>query len=170
MRTLTLIALAATLAACEQGGGRSETSASNEACALIADAATIFGAGAQIVANAGEAPIAAVCQFTSADGTRSGEVLLFTAASMGAIAPADQLATLAQAWGAATETPLAPVENLGDEAQLATDLPGYQTQIVFRKGQSVIAVLGSSGDAQMSGEEIARALASDAAARLPAAG
>ena len=165
MRTLTVIALAATLAACGQGGGgRGETSASNEACALVADAAAIFGPDAQIVANAGDAPIAAVCQFSSADGSRSGEVLLFTTASMGAANPADQFATLTQTWDSATETPLQPIENLGEEAQLATDLPGYQTQIAFRQGAHVVAVLGSSGDARMSGEQIARALATAAAA------
>ncbi len=154
------------LAACGQGGGRSEASASNEACALIADASAIFGADPNIVANAGDAPIAAVCQFSSADGTRSGEVLLFNADSMGGANPADQLATLAQAWDGATETPLQPIANLGDEAQLATDLPGYQTQIVFRQGANVVAVLGSSGDARKSAEQIARALAAAAASSL----
>lgn len=164
-RMLTLIAFAATLAACGQGGGsRSESAASNEACALVADASAIFGADPQIAANTGHAPIAAVCQFASADGTRSGDVLLFTAASMGAANPADQFATLTQAWDLATETPLQRIASLGDEAQLATDLPGSQTQIVFRQGATVIAVLGSSGDSAMSGEQIARALATAAAA------
>ena len=164
-RTLTLIAFAATLAACGQGGGsRSESAASNEACALITDAAAIFGENPQMVATRGDAPIAADCQFTSADGSRSGDVMVFNAASMGATNPADQFATLTQAWDGATETPHAPIENLSDEAQMAIDLPGYQTQIVFRQGGNVVAVLGSSGDAQMSGEQIARALALAAAA------
>ena len=169
MRRMLLGALAALLVACGQGSGpSSQRAASNEACALIEDAAAIFGANADVVANEGDAPIAADCQFTSADGTRYGEVVLFNAQSLGAVTPQAQVATLATGWDGATETPLAAVEGLGEEAQRATDLPGGQTQIAFRKGANVVAVLGSSGDAQMSGDQIARALAAAAAAKLPA--
>jgi hypothetical protein len=168
MRTIlsvTLLSLA--LAACGAGGGgqaADDSAANNAACALIADAEATFGEGAAITGYDGPAPIAASCEFASADGVRSGEVVLFTQETLGAVTPADQIATLLQSWDDATETALQPVPELGAEAQLATDLPGYQTQIAFVKGQTVIAAMGSSGDNAMSGERIARALAMAAAA------
>jgi hypothetical protein len=171
-KLLTTIALAGALVACGQGGGAGAPAgeeANTEACALITDAAAIFGEGASVAGYAGPAPIASDCQFTSADGARTGGVMLFTAQSLGGTAPEAQFADLAQKWDGVTETPLEPVAQLGDEAQLAKDLPGYQTQIVIRAGTSVIAVLGSSGDDAMSGEEIARALAAQAVAQTAAA-
>jgi hypothetical protein len=161
--SVTLFAL--TLAACggDGGGAPSQSAGDNAACALVADAVATFGASPDINGYEGPAPIAASCAFASADGVRSGEVVLFTQASLGAVTAADHVATLTQTWDAATETPLQPVPELGAEAQLAADLPGYQTQIVFVKGADVIAVLGSSGDEAMTGERIARALAAAAA-------
>ncbi|MDX2275708.1 MAG: hypothetical protein NW206_09690 [Hyphomonadaceae bacterium] len=144
------------------GAGPDPEVANNPACMLVADPADIFGENADIVGYEGPAPIAASCGFTSADGTRSGDVVLFTTQTMGAISRDGQVAALVESWDAATETPLELVAELGEGAQLAKDLPGYQTQIVFTKGDDVIAVLGSSGDAVMSGEQIARALAAAA--------
>lgn len=171
-KTLALLAMTA-LAACGQGGGgvaHDAPVASNEACDLIEDASAIFGADVQIVAVEGDAPIAAVCQFTSADGARSGEVDFFSPQSLGATTAEAQLTTLKEGWDAATETPLASVENFAaDESVIATGLPGYQTQIAFRAGANVIAIQGSSGDAAMNGEQVARALAAAALAKLPPA-
>ena len=155
---LTVTAILVSACGGDGGGaaGPDPSAASNPACMLIADAVPIFGENADIVGYEGPPPIAASCAFASADGTRSGDVVLFSTA------PAEQLATLVEAWDGATETPLEPVAELGEGAQLAKDLPGYQTQIVFVKGDTVIAVMGSSGDATMNGEQIARALAAAA--------
>ena len=73
------------------------------------------------------------------------------ARSLGAVTPAAQVAHLAENWDAMTETPLAPIAGLGDEAQIATNLPGYQTQIVFREGDKAVAVLAWSGDPALRG-------------------
>lgn len=150
------------------GGATDDSAANNPACLLLADAAATFGEGAVVDGYEGPSPITASCAFSSADGVRSGEIVLFTAESMGAVTPADQVASLVEAWDGATETALQPVAELGEGAQLATDLPGYQTQIVFTKGESVIAVMGSSGDSAMSGEQIARAIAQAASVGVEA--
>jgi hypothetical protein len=164
-RTLTLLTLAALLASCgPSGGGAGGGAADNQTCALISDAATIFGEGVDIVGHANDGAIAADCQFTSANGARTGAVMLFTQQSLGATAADAQFTELVQTWDAQTDTPLEPVEGLGDQAQLARDLPGYQTQIVIRSGGSIIAVLGNSGEGAMSGEQIARTLAAQALA------
>ena len=172
MRTTLALFAFVFLAACGGGGGGSNEAAApttNEACDLIQDAAAIFGADPAVAAVPGDAPIGAVCQFTSADGVRSGEVLIFTPQSLSAVTAEAQMTELSTAWGEQTETALAPVDGLAaDASALAKDLPGYQTQIVFRSGGVVVAVLGSSGDEANSGEQIARALATAALARLQA--
>lgn len=169
-RILTTILCAAALASCGQGATRpGGPGASSEACDLIPNAASIFGEGAQQEGAGALEAIAASCQFQSADGRRGGEVALVTTASLGAVTPDAFMAEQVAKWDETTETPLAPVEGLGAAAQIATNLPGYQTQIVFRQGGNVVMVLGSSGDDAMSGEQIARQLAQAASQSLGAA-
>ncbi len=169
-RLLLAFACAAALAACGQGAQRpGGPGASDEACALIAQPEAIFGANVEQVGYGRLETMAASCQFQSADGTRSGEVVISNAASLGAVTPEANLAETIEKWDAQTETALAPVEGVGEDARIATDLPGYQTQIVFRQGGAVVMVAGSSGDAAMSGEQIARRLAQAASQSLATA-
>jgi len=88
--------------------------------------------------------------------------VLYTPASLGSVTAAAQMANVVKTWDAMSETPLAPVANVGDEAQIATDLPGYQTQIVFRKGDMLVTLLAWSGDPTMTGEALARRMAASA--------
>ncbi len=167
-RMLTFLACVSLLASCGQGGGGAQQSAAEpQTCALAPDVSAIFGADAGVVAHANDGAIAADCSFTSADGARTGGVMLFTPASLGSVTAAAKVAELAQSWDTQTETPLEPVE-IGEGGQIAKDLAGYQTQIVFSAGGSVVAVMGSSGDDAMNGEQIARALAAQALAHVPA--
>lgn len=170
-RILLAFAYVAALSACGQGSSRSGAGAgaSNEACALVSNPAAIFGEGVEQVGYGGLENIAASCELQSADGARSGEVLIFTPASLGSVTAEANFAETVEKWDALTETPPAPVEGLGEDARIATDLPGYQTQIVFRQNGNVIAVMGSSGDSAVSGEQIARALAQSASQSLAAA-
>ncbi len=80
------------------------------------------------------------------------------------------MAERVQSWDGMTDAPLVAVEGLGDEARMATDLPGYQTQIIFRQGSNVVMVSGSSGDDALSGEQIARHLARAASQSLASSG
>ncbi len=66
---------------------------------------------------------------------------------------------VATGWDRQTETPLASLSGLGEASQMAVDLPGYQTQIAFVKGGSLVLVQARSGDNAISGEQIARAMA-----------
>lgn len=169
-RLVLAIACAAALAACGQGAQRPGVpGGSDEACALIAQPEEIFGAGVERVGYGRLETMAASCQLQSADGARSGEIVISNAESLGAITPEANMTETIEKWDAQTETPLAPIEGLGEDARIATDLPGYQTQIVFRQDGNVVMVSGSSGDAAMTGEQIARSLAQAASQALSAA-
>jgi hypothetical protein len=110
--------------------------------------------------------MAGTCQFASADGKRGGDVILYTPASLGQLSAEAQMQAVTTAWGAETETPLATIDGLGDAAEIATDLPGGQTQIAFRKGGSLVLIAGRSGDGAVSGEQLARSMATTAVAAL----
>ena len=145
------------------GGASPGAHGGADACAMIAKPASLFGPGAESAPGASLEAIAGSCSWRSADGRRGGDLIVFTAQSLGGVTPAAQVAQLSHAWDAMTETPLAPIAGLGDEAQIATDLPGYQTQIVWRKGDKVAAVLAWSGDPAITGETLARHMAQAAA-------
>lgn len=130
-----------------------------DACALLGDASAIFGKGAVAAPDDGLDDMVGVCRVQSADGRFTGDVVVYD----GAKAADHYKAALAQ-WDGWTETPLATVDGVGDEAQIATDLPGYQTQIAFRKGERVVLIAGRSGDAKITGEDVARRMAKAAAA------
>jgi hypothetical protein len=167
---LLAFAALATLSACGQGGGGSQSAgpaSDNEACALLGDASAIFGANAQTIGYAGLDGMAATCEFASADGARGGDIITYTTQSLGAVTPQAKLAEIAQAWDAQTETPLAAIEGLGEEAQIAVDLPGYQTHIAFRKGDTLVLIAARSGDHSITGEALARRMATAAAASAP---
>ena len=168
MRLGAAIAFSLALAACGQGAQNAGGAQSNAVCALISDADALFGADAEAVVAADVPGAAGGCSWNSANGQRGGDVLLYNAASLGSTAPDAQMTTFAESWDAMTETPLQAVDGLGEAAQIATDLPGYQTQIVFRRGENVVAVLARSGDEAMTGEALARAMAAQADASLQA--
>lgn len=166
MRRLLIATFVLALGACGQGGsssgGRQEASGGGN-CALLTDVDAVFGADVQAVGGGHVEDIDATCQFTSADGARSGEIVTYTAASLGSVTVQAKYDEVVQKFDAQTETALAAVDGLGDAAQIATDLPGYQTQIVFRKGDTLVLIMGSSGDQAMNGEQIARAMATQVA-------
>ena len=153
------------VAGCGKSGGPAG-GAGADACALIVETGALFGAGAVVTPGRGDGKIAGDCSWASADGARGGGLMLYTAQSLGPDTPAATMAHLAETWNAMTETPLAPIAGLGDEAQIATDLPGYQTQILVRKGDKLIALQAWSGDSAMRGEALARRMAEAAAANL----
>jgi hypothetical protein len=169
-RLMLMTSLVVALAACGQGGARREgVDAGSGSCALIQDANAIFGADAQVVSARGIEGMDATCTFSSADGARGGDLVTYTAASLGSTTIEAKMAETAEKWDAMTETPLAPVDGLGEGAQIATNLPGYQTQIMFRKGDTLVLVMASSGDNGATGEQLARRMAEAANAAIPAA-
>lgn len=89
--------------------------------------------------------------------------MLYTAASLRAVKPADRFAETIAKLDTMTETPLAALEGSSEGAQIATDLPGYQTQIAFAKADKLVLISANSGDEKMTGEAIARAMAKAAA-------
>lgn len=167
MRRVLIATFVLALAACggSGSGGRQEASGGGN-CALLTDANAVFGADAQAVGGGRVDDIAGTCQITSADGARSGEIVTYTAASLGSMTVQAKYDEVVQKFDAQTETALAAVDGLGEAAQIATDLPGYQTQIVFRKGDTLVLVMGGSGDSAMSGEQIARRVAAQVAVSL----
>lgn len=168
-RLLISAACLAVLAACGQPGqGPASPVASTEACDLIGHPQAIFGEGLEQVGYGRVGAMAATCSFQSADGRRSGDVLVSTPESRGGESAEAIMADAIERWDAQTDTPLAPLEGLGEEARIAVDLQGYQTQIVFRRNGAVVMVMGSSGDPAMSGEAIARRLAEAASQALAA--
>ena len=172
MKTKVLFAALFVLAGCGPSGGQrgGPTSATdNAACALIGDGAEIFGAGAQHFGYHGIDAFAGSCEFNSADGRRGGEIILYTPESLNAVSPQAQMQIVTTAWDGQTQTPLSSIDGLGDASQMAADLPGYQTQIAFRKGGSLVLVSARSGDDAMTGEQIARAMATTAGGNLAAA-
>lgn len=164
------LVLALSLAACGPGAQRpgGGDAAEAGACPLLGDASALFGAGADVVGGGRLDAIDATCTITSADGARSADFLTYTSASLGAVTLDARMAEVVQSWDAMTETPLAPVADLGDGAQMATDLPGYQTQIVFRKGDTLVLVNGRSADDAVSGEQLAHRMAAAIYANIPA--
>jgi hypothetical protein len=156
------------LAACGKGSEHGPINASrdNPSCALIGDATALFGAGAQHFGYPGLDTMAGTCELISADGKRSADIITYTADSLHGVTPQAQMQTVTAAWDAQTETPLASVPNLGDAAQIATDLPGYQTQIAFRKGGTLVLVAARSGDDSITGEQLARNMATAAVANV----
>jgi hypothetical protein len=166
MRAIAILSLVLVAAACGKASAPSSAGpvAHREACALIAAPEALFGAGAVAAGDDGLGDMAGYCRFESADGARNGELILYTAASLGAVKPADRMAETVTKWDAMTQTPLAPIDDLGDAAQIATDLPGYQTQIVFTKADQLVLISAASGDTKMSGAALARAMAKAATA------
>lgn len=158
------------LAACGPSGGSARGGPSsdhiNDACRALGDAAAIFGAGADVRGYAGIDDMVGSCEFSSADGAHAGEIVLYTAQSLGAKSAETRMSEITQAWDAQTETPLAAVDGLGEAAQIATDLPGYQTQIAFRKGGSLVLIAARSGDDHLTGEALARRMAQATVANL----
>jgi hypothetical protein len=130
-----------------------------DACVLLGDASAIFGKGAVAEPDDGLDDMAGVCRVHSADGRFTGDVVVYDGGKA-----ADRYKEALSKWDGFTETPLAPVAGLGDEAQIAVDLPGYQTQIAFRKGERVVLIAGRSGDAKVTGEDVARKMAKATAA------
>jgi hypothetical protein len=165
-----LVAAALTLAACGKGEdhGAANASRDNPSCALIGDATALFGAGAQHFGYPGLDAMAGTCEFISADGKRSADIITYTPESLRGTASAAQMQTVTTAWDAQTETPLAAIDGVGDAAQIATDLPGYQTQIAFRKGGTLVLISARSGDDSITGEQLARNMATAAATTLAA--
>ncbi|MFT3729358.1 MAG: hypothetical protein QM759_16155 [Terricaulis sp.] len=148
------------LAACGQSGtgGAGGSSANSATCQLLGDPTPLFGANA-IASGYGKlagGAVPASCEFQSADGAKAGEVVTIENAT-----PAQLQETL-QKWDAQTETPLAPVDGLGEGAQMATDLPGYQTQIAFLKGTTLVLI-------QARTSELESAHSADLAKRMAAA-
>lgn len=163
------VALALALAACGQGSGQRDTgerAATAGSCPLIGDAAQLFGAGAEAVGDDNFDTMAGTCTLASADGRLGGDIVTYTQASLGAATLDQKFTEVSQAWDAMTETPLAPVEGLGEASTLATDLPGYQTQIMFRKGDTLVLISARSGDENTTGEQLARRMAAAVAANL----
>jgi hypothetical protein len=133
---------------------------------MLGDASALFGAGVQTYGYGGIDAMAETCEFISADGARGADVITYTPASLGTVTAQAQMQTILTAWDADTATPLATLEGLGDEAQMATDLPGYQTQIAIRKGGTLVLIAARSGDNTMTSEALARRMASAVAATL----
>lgn len=167
VRIIVFAALALALAACGQGATRTEHAASAGACPLLGDTGSLFGQDVEALGDNGFDTMAATCELASADGTRSGDVITYTTASLGDMTLEARLAEVVESWDADTLSDLQPVAGLGDDARLATDLPGYQTQIVFRKGDTLVMVAAHSGDEALSGEALARAMATAVAANIP---
>lgn len=166
MRLTASILLAAVLLTACGGGGSSSAPGAVDACALISQPDTLFGAGAEHVVSAQVEGAAGSCQWRAANGARGGDLIVYTAQSLHGTTPAAQFAHFTETWGGMSSTPLAPIAGLGDEAQIATGLPGYQAQVVMRKGDKVAALLAWSGDPAMTDEALARGMAQAAAAGL----
>lgn len=166
MRNAWIIAFAAlVLAACGPGGVAGGAGARENACALVPAPESIFGRGAVAEDDGVIAKMAGSCRFAAADARRTGDLIVYTAGSVGGTqALAARYAEVAAEWRKMTATPLAPLPEIGAQAQLAVDLPGYQTQILFLNGDRLVLIMGGSGDPRMSGEAIARAMAKAVAA------
>lgn len=160
--------LAAALAACGGGSG-GPTQASNDvtqgACAAVTEPDALFGAGATAVASSDLPSASGACSFSSADGMRLADVILYDANSLGATTPEAQMTSLTAGWSESGVTPQ-DVEGVGDSAQLAVGLPGAQSQIVLRKGASVANIVATSGDEAVTSEDLVRQIADQVAATL----
>lgn len=176
MRNFVMTACVAILAACGPSGShsggagpRSDNTDHNAACAALGDANAVFGAGAVVNGYPGLEGMDATCEFESASGDRGGEVITYTAQSLGAVTLDAKMTEIVQAWDAQTETPFAAVQGLGEGAQIANDLPGYQTQITFRKGDTLVLIAARSGANSPTGEALARQMATAVNGTLAAA-
>jgi hypothetical protein len=166
--TLLAIAAVAALTACGPGGSQSSgggaSPANNAACALLGDASAQFGANAVVTGYPGLDGMAATCEFASADGARGGDIITYTAQSLGNVTTEAKMAEIVQAWDGQTETPIGDIADLGEGGKIATGLPGYQTHIAFRKGATLVLIAARSGDRSITGEALARRMAAAAAA------
>ncbi|HVV33690.1 MAG TPA: hypothetical protein VHC73_10735 [Vitreimonas sp.] len=169
MQKLVAAALVLALAACGQAGPHrpSGSAGDNEVCQMLGDPTALFGANTSVAGYRGIEDMGPTCEFSSADGVRNGEIVTFTTASLkGATLQAKMQETLAK-WDALTATPLTSVAGLGEGAQMATDLPGYQTQIAFIKGDTLVLIQARTGDADTArGADLARRMATTVAAAL----
>lgn len=168
-RIIFALATAAALTACGPSGGGATNEAADQtttgACALVTTPDAIFGATPNAV-PANDLPGATgSCAFSSADGLKSGDLIVYTTASLGSVTPDAQIATLTGRWTENGVTPTA-VEGLGDSAQIAVGLPGDQTQIVLKKGDNLATVVATSGDPALTSEQLARDIAAQVAAAL----
>ena len=161
IRKISVATLFITLAACGPGEHRSPRSAADsEVCRMLGDPVALFGANAGVAGYRGIGEMGPTCEFSSADGARNGEIVTFTTASLKGAPLAAKMQEIVAKWDLQTETPLASVEGLGEGAQLATDLPGYQTQIAFIKGNTLILIQARTGDADTArGADLARRMA-----------
>jgi len=171
---LVSVSLALALAACGQGGGSTHAggpSASDPGptCALVANATSLFGEDFVAAEYRAQDGMSGNCEFTSADGARGGDVLTYTAASLGNVTLDAQLTEARTKWDSQTETELGAIEGLGDQSIIATDLPGYQTHIAFVKNGTLVLIAARSGNDDMTGEALARAMAQSVSGALPAA-
>ena len=166
-RTILALTIAAALAACGQGGGPAapEEMTVAGACALVTAPDAVFGAGPSAT-PANDLPGATgSCSFASADGLKSGDLIVYTTESLGTTTADAQIATLTGRWTENGVTPTA-IEGLGDSAQIAVGLPGDQAQIVFKKGDNLATVVATSGDPAVTSEQLARDVAAQVAAAL----
>ena len=157
-RATLIAATGLLLAACSQAGGPAADAA--DPCAMLGDVSALFGKDATLETDRGPGDIAGICRVQSADARRAGDLVFYEG---GKVTAAERFEQATKKWDASTETPLAPVEGLADQSSIALDLPGYQTQIAFRKGERVVLIAGRSGDAAVTGEPIARGMAKAAA-------
>jgi hypothetical protein len=152
------------LAACGQGGAGRLSGAASDACAMLGDPAPLFGADADVAGYRGIDQMAASCEFSAADGARAGEIVTYTAASLVGASPESKMQEFLQKWASQTATPLASVAGI-EGAQLATDLPGYQSQVAFVKHNVLVLIQAHTGDANTApGADLARRMAARAAA------
>lgn len=168
------VSLALALAACGGGGGSTHAggpsvSDPGPTCALVADASSLFGDGFVAAEYRPSDGMSGNCEFASADGARGGDVLTYSTQSLGSMTLAAQLAETRTAWDNQTETELGAIEGLGDQSIIATDLPGYQTHIAFVKNGVLVLIAARSGNDDMTGEALARAMAQSVSGALPAA-
>src|SRR6185369_12686404 len=102
-----IVAVAAlALASCGKAGERGAANASrdNPSCELIGDATALFGAGAQHFGYPGLDAMSGTCEFISADGKRSADIITYTAESLHGVAAEAQMQTVTTAWDGQTET------------------------------------------------------------------
>lgn len=168
MKRLFAAAVLMMLAGCGQQTARQtdqqaaqSMQSSDGACALLSQPAQLFGAEYASFSYDDIEGAEGSCEIRSADGLRAGELIHFTATNAQA-----KMAEIADQFDADTATALADVSGVGDAAKLATDLPGYQAQIVFRKGDDVVAMLARSGDPETTAADLARQLAAQVTANL----
>lgn len=169
-------ALSAALSACGQGGGGGGEQVGDprfaSLCNEIADDAAVFG---RDMAGEWQEPMGAMvsdCRWSSEDGVMLGEAVFYTEESLRADAdnptPADLIKNMKAKWDDWTETEPRALAGIGDEAVMYKDMPGYQAQVVLRKGDVVALVLASSGDARLASAELAERLAGAVAGKIGA--